>query len=366
MRSAGNSGPVASPWPRPRRDADYRETHVSRTVAILGATGQVGRSMLAILEERSFPCAAVRALASPSSAGKSLSFRGAEIPVEAIGPDSFAGCEIALFAVKNPLAQQWSPIARAAGAVVIDNSSAYRYVDEVPLVVPEVNGELLDSRPTLVANPNCSAAPVVMALAALRPLGGLRKLVVSTYQSVSGAGSAALDELEAGVVAGLGGRRPPQLADGRPPYAFNCIPHIDRFEENGYTREEMKVVWETRKILGMPGLPVSVTAVRVPVRIGHSASVHAYFDRPVSPADAREAWAAFPGIEVRDDPATAAYPMPLDVAGRDPVVVGRARVDLAESNGLAFFLVSDNLRKGAALNAVQIAERWLGAGQNAS
>lgn len=361
MRSAGNSGSVARPWPRPRRDADYRETHVPRTVAILGATGQVGRSMLAILEERAFPCDGVKLLASPSSAGRTLKFRGADVPVQAIGPGVFDGCEFALFAVKNTIAQAWSGPAREAGATVIDNSSAYRYVDDVPLVVPEVNGQLLAARPTLIANPNCSAAPVVLALAALRPLGTLQRLLVSTYQSVSGAGSAALDELEAGVKAGLGGATPPRLSDGRPPYAFNCIPHIDRFEDNNYTREEMKVVWETRKILAMPELPVTVTAVRVPVRIGHSAAVHAWYDRPVSPDAARAAWGAFPGIEVQDDPTQLRYPMPLDVAGRDPVVVGRARVDLMEPNGLAFFYVSDNLRKGAALNAVQIAEACLAA-----
>jgi aspartate-semialdehyde dehydrogenase len=332
---------------------------VSRTVAILGATGQVGRTMLALLEERAFPLSGLRLLASPRQAGRTLRFRGAEVPVEPVTEAGFRDVGIALFAVKNPLAQQWAPVARAAGAVVIDNSSAYRYDDAVPLVVPEVNGDLLDARPTLVANPNCSAAPIVVALAALQPLATLQRLVVSTYQSVSGAGTAALDELERGVRQGLAGSRPPERLDGGPAFAFNCIPQIDRFEDNGYTREEMKVVWETRKILRLPDLPVTVTAVRVPVRIGHSAAVHAHFDRPVTPDAARAAWRAFPGLEVADDPAHMVYPMPLDVAGRDPVIVGRARVDLTDPNGLAFFAVSDNLRKGAALNAVQIAERWL-------
>ncbi len=333
----------------------------SRTVAILGATGQVGRTMLATLEERAFPLDTLRLLASPRNAGRTLRFRGREIPVEPVSDSAFAGVDIALFAVKNPIAQQWSGPAQAAGAVVIDNSSAYRYDDRVPLVVPEVNGDLLDARPTLVANPNCSAAPVVVALEALRPLGVLKKLFVSTYQSVSGAGSAALDELERGIRHGLSGATPPERTDGGAPFAYNCIPQIDRFEDNGYTREEMKVVWETRKILRMPDLPVSVTAVRVPVRIGHSAAVHAIYDRPVDPEAARERWRAFPGLEVCDDPAHMVYPTPLAVAGRDPVIVGRARRDLAEPNGLAFFYVSDNLRKGAALNAVQIAERWLAA-----
>jgi aspartate-semialdehyde dehydrogenase len=317
--------------------------------------------MLALLEERAFPLSGLRLLAGPGQPGRTLRFRGAEIPVETVSAGGFRDVDFALFAVKNPLAQKWAPVAMDAGAVVIDNSSAYRYDDAVPLVVPEVNGDLLDARPMLVANPNCSAAPLVVALAALLPLGNLQRVIVATYQSVSGAGSAALDELERGVRQGLAGSRPPARTDGGPAFAFNCIPQIDRFEDNGYTREEMKVVWEARKILRLPGLPVTVTAVRVPVRVGHSAAVHASFDRPVSPAAARAAWRAFPGLEVADDPAGMIYPMPLDVAGRDPVIVGRVRVDLLDPNGLAFFAVSDNLRKGAALHAVQIAERWLAA-----
>lgn len=334
---------------------------MSRTVAILGASGLVGRTMLAVLEERAFPCDRVRLLASPRASGRTMTFRGDEVPVEPVGERAFDGVGIALFAVKNAIAQQWAPVARAAGACVIDNSSAHRYLDDVPLVVPEVNGALLDARPTLVANPNCSAAPIVMALRPLLALADLKRLVVATYQSVSGAGSAALHDLEAGMRAAAHGAPPPPLADGRPPFALNCIPHIDAFQDNGYTREEMKVAWETRKILALPGLPVSVTAVRVPVRVGHSAAVHATFDRPVPPEQARAAWAAFPGLEVADDPAALRYPTPLAVAGRDPVIVGRARTDLATPDTLAFFAVSDNLRKGAALNAVQIAERWLGA-----
>jgi aspartate-semialdehyde dehydrogenase len=334
---------------------------LSRTVAILGASGLVGRTTLAVLEERAFPADRVRLLASPRQSGRTLTFRGEQVPVEPVTAQAFRGAEIALFAVKNAIALQWAPIAQEAGACVIDLSSAYRYDDRVPLVVPEVNGSLLDARPMLVANPNCSAAPIVIALKPLEALGRLQRLVVSTYQSVSGAGSAAIEDLEAGMRAAAGGAPPPRLADGRPAYALNCIPHIDAFQENGYTREEMKVVWETRKILDLPALPVSVTAVRVPVRVGHSAAVHATFDRPVDPAAARQVWAAFSGLEVADDPANSRYPMPLDVAGRDPVVVGRARADLTDPHTLAFFVVSDNLRKGAALNAVQIAERWLGA-----
>jgi aspartate-semialdehyde dehydrogenase len=283
-------------------------------------------------------------------------FRGTTLRVEAVHDHAFAGVDIALFAVKNPHATRWAPVARAAGAVVVDNSSAHRYLDEVPLVVPEVNGGLLAARPTLIANPNCSAAPLVMALAALRPLARLESVVVSTYQSVSGAGAEALTRLDAETRSGLA--EPLVCAPGQPPpFAFNVIPHIDRFEDNGYTREEMKVVWESRRILDQPDLPISVTAVRVPVRVGHSAAVTARFDRPVEPGAARAALAAFPGIEVVDEPAAARYPMPLQAAGREAVLVGRVRRDLAHPHGLVFWAVSDNLLKGAALNAVQIAER---------
>jgi aspartate-semialdehyde dehydrogenase len=284
-----------------------------------------------------------------------LPFRGAELPVVPVGPDAFRDIEIALFASSNPVSQQWAPVAIAAGATVIDNSSAFRYDDAIPLVVPEVNRAELDARPALIANPNCSTIAIVLPLAALRRAAALERLVVATYQSVSGAGSEALEQLEHGIRAGLDGP-PPRLPDGRPPFAYNVVPHIDRFEDNGYTREEMKIVWESRKILGLPGLPVTATAVRVPVRVGHSAAIVATFARPIAPDEARALWREFPGIEVVDDPGTLAYPTPLASAGRDPVLVGRARPDLSDPRGLVFFTASDNLRKGAALNAVQIAE----------
>uniref|UniRef100_A0A832MJI1 Aspartate-semialdehyde dehydrogenase n=1 Tax=Eiseniibacteriota bacterium TaxID=2212470 RepID=A0A832MJI1_UNCEI len=326
---------------------------MTRRVAILGATGLVGRTMLQVLEERSFPCEDVRLLASEG--GRRALFRGREVPIEAVGERSFEGVDLALFAVANDLARRWAPVARAAGAVVVDNSSAHRYEDDVPLVVPEVNGHLLEARPTLVANPNCSTIAVVVALAPLARVARLERVVVSTYQSVSGAGAEALEDLERGIRAGLDGP-PPARAGGLPPFAFNVVPHIDRFEDNGYSREEMKVVWETRKILGLPALPVSATAVRVPVRVGHSAAVNAVFDRPLTAAEARALWAAAPGLEVVDDPAAGRFPTPLAAAGRDPVLVGRARADVSHPRGLEFFVCSDNLRKGAALNAVQIAE----------
>jgi aspartate-semialdehyde dehydrogenase len=327
-------------------------------VAVLGATGLVGRTALRILEERRFPLSELRALAGERPEGRTVPFAGRDVPVRAVSEDAFAGVDLAIFAVANDLAKRWAPVAVAAGARVVDNSSAHRYDDAVPLVVPEVNAHRLADAPTLVANPNCSTIAVVLALAPLHRAAGLERVDVATYQSVSGGGSAPLEELEAGVRAGLEADPPPR-SDGGAPFAFNVVPHIDRFEDSGWTREEMKVVWETRKILELPALPVSVTAARVPVRVGHSAAVRAVFSRPFSPQEARERWAGFPGIVVADDPASARYPTPLEAAGRDEVFVGRARADLADPRALLFFCCSDNLRKGAATNAVQIAERLL-------
>jgi aspartate-semialdehyde dehydrogenase len=334
---------------------------MSLRLGLLGATGLVGRTMLAVLAERGFPVDEPRLLASGRGEERALRFRERELPVVPVGPETLAGLDVVLSAVSNALAEQWVPVACAAGAVVVDNSSAFRYRDDVPLVVPEVNGELLAGRPPLVANPNCSTIGMVMALAPLARVAGLAAVVTSTYQSVSGAGSEALEELERGVRAGLDGD-PPARPGGAPPFAFNVVPQIDRFQPDGWTREEMKVVWETRKILGLPRLAVSCTAVRVPVRVGHGAAVHAVFERAVTPAEARALWAAAPGLEVVDDPARGVFPTPLACAGRDPVLVGRARADLDDPRGLDFFVCSDNLRKGAALNAVQIAERVFGTG----
>jgi aspartate-semialdehyde dehydrogenase len=285
----------------------------------------------------------------------------APAPGQAASERSFDDIDLALFAVSNPLSERWAPLARAAGTTVIDNSSAFRYHADVPLIVPEINGALLESRPTLIANPNCSTAAIVMALAPLARAARLERLMVATYQSTSGGGAETLDDFERGVRAGLDGVPPPR-AGGLPPLAYNVVPQIDRFEENGYTREEMKIVWETRKILDLPELPVSATAVRVPVRVGHSVAVHAVFDRVLELDDVRRRWAAFPGVEVVDDPGEARYPTPLASAGRDEVLVGRLRVDLAERRGLVFFVCSDNLLKGAALNALQIAEALLKVG----
>ena len=328
---------------------------MSRTVAILGATGLVGRTMLAILEERGFPLDEIRLLASERSVARTLRFRGADVPVQAVTPAAFAGVDVALFASSAELSRAWAPVAQTAGARVVDNSSAFRMEPGVPLVVPEVNGELLRSRPSLVANGNCVAIPLVMTLHPLAPLALLERVVVSSYQSVSGAGIEALEELERGVRAGLDGV-PPARMDGQPPFAYNVLAHIDRFDADGWTGEERKIVNETRRLLNRPELLVLPTAVRVPVRIGHSASVVAWFDRPVAPDAARAAWSAFPGVRVVDDPASDQYPTPLAAAGGDDVLVGRARCEPAAGNALAWFFASDNLRKGAALNAVQIAE----------
>lgn len=333
---------------------------MSRRVAVLGATGLVGRTTLAILEQRRFPLDELVPLASERSASRSVRFRGADVPVRAVSDQAFAGVSLAMFATSAELSRRWAPVARAAGVTVVDNSSAYRMDPGVPLVVPEVNGALLDARPGLVANGNCVAIPLVLALAPLARLARLERVVLASYQSVSGAGLESLEELEQGVRAGLEGPPPPR-AGGKPPFAFNVLPHIDRFDAEGWTGEERKIVQETRRMLDRPDLAVTPTAVRVPVRVGHSAAVVATFDRALDPAAAREAWRAFPGLAVVDEPEHERVPTPLEVEGRDEVLVGRARRDPSDPRALVFFFVSDNLRKGAALNAVQIAERIVGA-----
>ncbi len=272
---------------------------------------------------------------------------------------AFDGVAVALLATAADLSRRWAPVARAAGARVVDCSSAFRMEPDVPLVVPEVNGALLDSGPGLVANGNCVAIPLTLTLCPLIALAEPRRVVVASYQSVSGAGLEALAELEAGIRAGLDGPPPPR-AGGAAPFAYNVVPQIDRFDEDGWTGEERKIVNETRKTLGRPALSVVPTAVRVPVRVGHSAAVTVWFDRPVDVGAARGAWKAFPGVTVVDDPASQRFPTPLAAEGVDDVLVGRVRRDRAEPDALTYFFASDNLRKGAALNAVQIAERLAG------
>ena len=332
---------------------------MSRAVAILGATGLVGGTTVKILESRGFPLDELRLLASERSAHRTIPFRGRDVAVRPVADDAFSGVDLALFATSAELSRQWAPIATAAGARVVDNSSAFRLEPDVPLVVPEVNGALLDARPPLVANGNCVAIPLTLLLHALSSLGRLERVTVASYQSVSGAGPVALVELERGIRGGLDGP-PPVRADGRPAFAYNVLPHIDRFDAEGWTGEERKIVNETRRMLSRPDLMITPTSVRVPVRVGHSAAVVAGFDRAVDPAAARAAWASAPGVRVVDEPSRERYPTPLEVTGQDDVLVGRVRRDSQDTKQLVFFFASDNLRKGAALNAVQIAERLAG------
>jgi len=332
---------------------------MSRAVAILGATGLVGGTTVKILESRGFPLDELRLLASERSAHRTIPFRGRDVAVRPVADDAFSGVDLALFATSAELSRQWAPIATAAGARVVDNSSAFRLEPDVPLVVPEVNGALLDARPPLVANGNCVAIPLTLVLHALSSLGRLERVTVASYQSVSGAGQEALDELERGIRGGLDGP-PPVRADGRPAFAYNVLPHIDRFDAEGWTGEERKIVNETRRMLSRPDLMITPTSVRVPVRVGHSAAVVAGFDRAIDPAAARAAWASAPGVRVVVEPSRERYPTPLEVTGQDDVLVGRVRRDSQDTKQLVFFFASDNLRKGAALNAVQIAERLAG------
>jgi aspartate-semialdehyde dehydrogenase len=326
-------------------------------VAIVGATGAVGNQMLEILEERNFPIKELRLLASERSEGKFLEFKGEQLVVQKLGRDSFKGIDIALFSAGGSRSEEFCPIAAASGAVCVDNSSAWRMDPDVPLVVPEVNPAdiALYAKKGIIANPNCSTIQMMVALKPLHDYAKIKRIVVSTYQAVSGTGINAIDELR--IQSG-------ELLNGRPaeckvyPHqiAFNCLPHIDVFLDNGYTKEEMKMVNETRKILGDNSLRVTATTVRVPVFYSHSESVNIETERPLSAAKARELLAAAPGVKVVDDLATLTYPTAIDAAGQDLTYVGRIREDESIDNGLNLWVVADNLRKGAATNAVQIAE----------
>jgi aspartate-semialdehyde dehydrogenase len=327
-------------------------------VAILGATGRVGQELLQVLEERNFPIGELRLLASARSKDTTITFRGKDYPVIEPSKDAFKGIDIVLASAGEEISKHFAPIAVEAGAVVIDNSNAYRMDPKVPLVVPEVNGAALSSHKGIIANPNCSTAQLVVVLQPLHEAAGLKRVIVSTYQSVSGAGKEAIDELEAQTHMLLH-EKEAEPAVFLKQIAFNLIPHIDKFLDNGYTKEEMKVIQETRKILDLPDLPITCTAVRVPVVIGHSESVTVDLERPLSPGQAREVLAASDVIEVWDDPSQNVYPTPIDAAGEDPVYVGRIRHDTSSHNGLNMFVVADNLRIGAALNAVRIAEYLL-------
>ncbi len=323
----------------------------SQHIAIVGATGAVGLELLNVLERRAFPTASLRLLASGRSAGKPVQFRGEQILIEELREDSFAGIDLAFFSAGGDISRRFVPLARDSGAVVIDNSSVFRMQPDVPLVVPEINGGDVREHHGIVANPNCTTAVTLMALYPLHLAFGVRRVFASSYQAVSGSGARAIAELTEQVRAD---DAVPRVYPHR--IAFNVLPHVDSFLPNGYTREEMKMQSEGRRIMHLPDFRASVTCVRVPVYRAHSVAVSAEFVRPVSLDEAREVLAKAPGIDLVDEPNGNRYPTPLAAAGKDNCQVGRVRLDCALENGLAFWVSGDQLLKGAALNAVQIAE----------
>jgi aspartate-semialdehyde dehydrogenase len=324
-------------------------------VAIVGATGLVGQEFIKVLEQRNFPMNSIRLLASDRSAGKKLRVNGEEVEVKETNTQSFENVDVALFSAGAESSSYFSPIAARAGAVVVDNSAAFRMDPEVPLVVPEVNPEDIKEHKGIIANPNCSTIQMVVALYPLHQVNPIKRVIVDTYQSVAGTGSAALEELSEQARLVLEGHSvvphvyPHQIA-------FNVLPEIDVFLDNAYTKEEWKCMEETRKIMHANEIAISATCVRVPIFISHSQAIHVEFSQPMAPDTARRILAEAPGIRVLDDPNISLYPQPWSVAGSDEVFVGRIRQDASHSCGLAIWVVADNLRKGAALNAVQIAE----------
>lgn len=321
-------------------------------VAIAGATGLVGRNFIPILEQRNFPVANIRFLASERSAGKRLPFRGKEFPVEVLKEDSFKGMDFALFSAGGSVSLKFAPIAAESGATVIDNSNAWRMNENVPLIVPEVNPHALNGKHKIIANPNCSTIQMVVAIKPLHDAAKIKRIVVSTYQAVSGKGKDAVDALKRDATSYL----QDSTKFNWKQHAFNAVPHIDVFLDDDSTKEETKMVNETRKIMGEPNMPVSATCVRVPVETGHCCSVNLEFERSITPQQAREILRSAPGVIVMDDPKEQIYPTPLLAAGKDEVFVGRIRKDSSVKYGLNLWVVADNVRKGAALNAVQIAE----------
>ena len=326
-------------------------------VAIVGATGAVGEQMREVLEERQFPVGELRLLASERSAGQFLPFQNQQIRVEILDEESFENIDIGLFSAGGSVSARFAPIAVAAGAVVVDNTSHFRMEPDVPLVVPEVNAQEIAKYKArgIVANPNCSTIQMVVALKPIHDAARLKRVVVSTYQSVSGAGRQAMEELSQQVGALFNGR---EIRKQKFPHqiAFNCIPHIDVFMEGGYTKEEWKMIHETRKIFAEPNLPVTATTVRVPVFCSHSESVNVETFVKLSAAEAKKILREAPGVIVADEPENNVYPMAIEAVGKDATYVGRIREDASIANGLNLWVVADNLRKGAALNAVQIAE----------
>jgi aspartate-semialdehyde dehydrogenase len=333
-------------------------TPAKLTVAVVGATGAVGRTMIAVLLEKRFPMTELRLLASARSAGRTLTLQGwGDVTVEEATPDAFEGIDIALFSAGGGTSKELAPEAARRGCTVIDNSSAWRMEPGIPLVVSQVNPDDLAAHEGIIANPNCSTMQLMPPLMAIRDSVGIERMIVDTYQAVSGTGHKAIVELEEQVKAHAEGR--PKVASVYPyNIGFNALPQIDVFLDNGYTKEEWKVVTESRKILHLPELRVSCTAVRVPVFMSHSEAVHVETKAPLTPDEARELFASVPGVVVQDDPANKVYPLAEQAAGSDLVFVGRVRQDpsIPDNKGLAFWVVSDNLRKGVASNAVEIAE----------
>lgn len=334
-------------------------------VAIVGATGAVGVLMREILEERQFPVSSLRLLASARSVGKRFSFQGEEIPVEELKEDAFEGIDFVFSSAGSSVSKQFLPCAVKAGALCIDNTSAFRMDPGTPLVVPEVNPHAAFRHRGIVANPNCSTIQMVVVLKPLHDVARVRRVVVSTYQGVSGAGAQAMAEAKAQIAAALAGESK-ETTKFLHPIAFNCIPQIPHgvgsspFNEEGYSEEEVKMMRETVKIMEDPSIKVTATTVRIPVLIGHSESLNVQTERKLTARQARELLAKAPGVRVLDDPARGEYPMPLYAAGRDETFVGRIREDASAENALNLWVVADNLRKGAALNAVQIAELLIG------
>ncbi len=326
-----------------------------QSVAVVGVTGAVGQTTLKLLHERKFPVKALRVFASERSVGKMVTFKGETIRVEKAGPESFKGVDIALFSAGSAQSKELASLAVKAGAVVIDKSSAFRMGPTVPLVVPEVNAHALAGHRGIVACPNCTTIVTVMPLKPLHDAGRLRRVIATSYQAVSGAGVNGVEELRGQTLAWARGEAmtPKYFAHQ---IAFNVIPHIDTFDDRGYSGEEMKLVQEVRKILGAPELAISPTTVRVPVFTAHSVAVNAETDVALGPERARELFAGFPGLTLWDEPAQNRYPMPVTVEGQDDCFVGRIRQDLTLPNAINFWVVGDQLRKGAALNGIQIAE----------
>ena len=327
-------------------------------IAVVGATGAVGGVLLRVIEERGLPVAEIRLCASERSWGRQLAFQGRSVAVEPVTSELLSQVDIVFVAAGSSVSREVAPMAVEQGAFVIDKSSAFRMDPEVPLVVPEVNGADLADHQGIVSTPNCSTTQLVMALKPLDDANTIARTVVDTYQAVSGTGAAAMDELrsQSGQVLEGGSVEPSQYPHQ---IAFNVLPQVETFLDNGYTTEEMKMVDETRKIMHRPDLLVSATCARVPVMVSHSEAVHVEFERPMTPGQVLEILSDAPGVEVVDRAEAAMYPMPVDAEGQDPVYVGRIRQDVSHPNGIAMWLVSDNLRKGAALNAVQIAEEVL-------